>query len=521
MLQTQKFLGGSKLPLSELLINQVYNAFEPVDYNQAEEERIPWREWLHLLFPAYTSQPFAQRHIEFWEWIEAIEKNERPRPFVAIWSRAGGKSTSAELACVRVGANRSRKYIWVCCGTQEQADKHVETIASMLESDAMRIHHPAMADRALSKYGYSRGWRRQRLRTHSGFTIDSIGLDVATRGAKVEEQRPDMILFDDLDDKHDTMHTVQKKIETITTNILPAGSPDLAVLFIQNLIHPNSIATQLTKDDAPFITDRILSGPHPAVEKLVVESQKDKDGLSKNKITSGTATWAGQSLDMCQQQIITWGLTSFLQEAQHEVTEAPGGIYNHIEFAHCDLEECPDFVDGAVWVDPAITATDSSDCQGIQVDAISEKGILYRLFSWEQVASPEIALRKAILKAIEYGFGTVGVETDQGGDVWRPAYQRVWDQLLLDPNYARVLRGKRMPEMTQAKAGSGHGSKVERSMRMLVSYETGKIVHVLGTHDILERALRRFPHPPLDLADAAYWGWYGLMGGSRWSMGMS
>jgi hypothetical protein len=518
---TLQFLTGYKPPLTEYLTSIVNEGLQAFDYDPIDDEYMEWEEWLHLLFPTYASKPFAQRHVEFWEWIESIEKGERPRPLVAIWSRAGAKSTSAELACVRVGANHSRRYIWYCCGTQEQADKHVETIASMLMSPTMTIHHPALANRMLTKYGHSRGWRRQRLRTSAGFTIDSIGLDVATRGAKVEEQRPDMIVFDDIDDKHDTMHTVQKKVETITTNILPAGSPDLAVLFIQNLIHPNSIATQLIKDDAPFITDRILSGPHPAVEKLVVESQKDENGLSKYKITSGTATWAGQSLEMCQQQIITWGLTSFLQEAQHEVTEAPGGIYNHLEFSHCTLDECPDFVNGAVWVDPAITAKDSSDCQGIQVDAISEKGILYRLFSWEQVASPETALRKAILKAMEYGFGTVGIETDQGGDVWRPAYQKVCDQMILDPNLRTITKNTRFPEMTQAKAGAGHGSKVERSMRMLIDYEQGKVVHVLGTHDILERALRRFPNPPLDLADAAYWGWNWLNGGSGWSMGMA
>lgn len=439
---------------------------------------------------------------------------------MAIWSRAGAKSTSAELACVRVGAKRTRKYIWYCCGTQEQADKHVETIASMLESPTMTIHHPALAERKLSKYGHSRGWRRQRLRARSGFTIDSIGLDVATRGAKVEEQRPDMIVFDDIDEKHDTMHTVKRKIETITTNILPAGSPDLAVLFIQNLIHPNSIALQLTKQEAPFLVDRVVSGPHPAIEQLVVEQKKGADGLTKYTITSGKATWEGQSLDLCQKQIDTWGLTAFRQEAQHEVEEAPGGIYNHIDFMHCTRDALPDLVDGAVWVDPAVTSKDSSDCQGLQVDGVDQKGIIYRLFSWEQIASPEAALRMAILKALEYGFRTVGVETDQGGDVWRPAYSKVCDQMVQDTNLPGITKGTRFPTFEQRKAGSGHGSKVERSMQMLVDYEHGKIVHVLGTHDILEKALKRFPNHPLDLADAAYWGWWWLTTGTGWALGM-
>jgi hypothetical protein len=68
----------------------------------------------------------------------------------------------------------------------------------------------------------------------------------------------------------------------------------------------------------------------------------------------------------------------------------------------------------------------------------------------------------------------------------------------------------RWPHMREAKAGTGTGGKVERNQRMLVSYEKGNIVHVIGTHEILERALKRFPNEPLDLADAAYWGWNDL-----------
>ncbi len=53
---------------------------------------------------------------------------------------------------------------------------------------------------------------------------------------------------------------------------------------------------------------------------------------------------------------------------------------------------------------------------------------------------------------------------------------------------------------------------------MLASYERGQIVHVRGTHTVLERALKRFGvRKPYDLADSAYWAWYDLCGGkSRW-----
>jgi hypothetical protein len=69
------------------------------------------------------------------------------------------------------------------------------------------------------------------------------------------------------------------------------------------------------------------------------------------------------------------------------------------------------------------------------------------------------------------------------------------------------------PSFASAKAGAGHGPKVERAHRMLADYERGNVVHVLGDHAILERALRRFPiREPHDLTDAAYWAWYDLRG---------
>ena len=74
--------------------------------------------------------------------------------------------------------------------------------------------------------------------------MDALGLDVGSRGSKDEERRPDLIIFDDVDEKHDTLKTVAKKIDTITTSILPAGSSDCAILFIQNIIHEGSIADQ-------------------------------------------------------------------------------------------------------------------------------------------------------------------------------------------------------------------------------------------------------------------------------------
>jgi hypothetical protein len=478
-----------------------------------------WQEWLSHLFPAYVSKPFAQRHTDLWEWVERLQPGIKQPAFVAIWPRGGAKSTSAELACVRVGAKRSRFYVWYISRTQDKADKHVETIASLLESTAIEREHPDIASRKVGKYGNSKGWRRSRLRTASGLTIDALGLDVGARGAKVEEQRPDLMIFDDVDEKHDTSATTQKIIETITTSLLPAGSSDCAVLFIQNKIHPNSIAAQLAEGKADFLTDREVSGPHPAVEGLTYEQRG-----GKFEITGGEATWEGQDIDTCQAQINTWGLSAFLQEAQHEV-EQHGGIWDHIEFRHCRFDQVPTLERVVVWVDPAVTSTDQSDNNGLIVDGLGVDGNLYRLFAWEGIDSPESVLSRALDKAVEYGASTLGVETDQGGDTWYSVVERVrekrlrelTEQLETADGTSKKIIEKRMERVgqimfNQNKAGAGYGSKVERNARMLVDYEHGKVIHVEGTHGPLERSLRRFPMKPLDLADASFWGWNDLMG---------
>jgi hypothetical protein len=463
-----------------------------------------WRSWLKQKFPSYVTANFASRHVELWDWVDSIEKGVRPRPFVATWARGGAKSTTAELSVARVGEKQTRRYVWYISSTQDKADKHVESIATLLENSGV--------ERAVGKYGNSKGWRRERLRTSTGLTVDALGLDVGARGAKVEDQRPDMIILDDVDENEDAPHTTLKKIDLITKSILPAGSNDCAVLFIQNLIHLDSIASRLVDGRADFLVDRVVSGPFPAIDNLTYEQHK-----GRFVITGGVATWEGQNLKVCQAQIDTWGLSAFLQEAQHEVDKT-GGLWDHIEWQHVEWGNLPDYVRTSVWVDPAVTSTDQSDSMGISVGGIAENGVVDGLFFWEAVTSPEDALKRAINKAIELKSLTVGVETDQGGDTWMSVFNKSLEVVktelqvkISDEEYKSIV----FPSFRQEKAGAGFGSKAERNAKMLADYERGMVRHAIGTHAAIEKSLRRFPKKPLDLADSWFWTWNDLTENGR------
>lgn len=474
---------------------------------QASREDIErdWRTWLPAVFPDHVDRSFSPYHAEYWDWVWSLERETRPDPFVAIWPRGAGKSTSAEMACATVAARKTRAYALYICETQEQADDHVSNVASLLESTPFDQYYPAAGSPRLGKFGNAKAWRRNRIRTASGFTVDAIGLDTAARGVKIEGDRPDFIILDDIDGEHDTAATTAKKIRTITRKLIPAGSDDAAVLAVQNLVIPDGVFSQLADGRADFLAERIVSGPHPAIENLTYEQ---RDG--KTVITGGTPTWPeGMGIDVCQQDLDNIGLTAFKAEKQHDVEPPEGGMFSHLEFRHCQWGELPDLVRTTVWVDPAVTNTDQSDSHGIQADGIAEDGTVYRLYSWEARTTPQDVLQRAILKAIEVGSLEVGVETDQGGDTWKIVFAKAVDTLV----ECGQIRRNQAPKFTSAKAGAGHGPKVERASRMLTAYERDTIVHVTGTHQTLEKALRRFPvSKPFDLVDAAYWSWWHLAG---------
>ncbi len=298
-----------------------FGAHAVKDPDNTELER-DWRAWLKKLFPHYFPAPFAPHHEEFWKWLWAVEPGERPQPQVNVWARGHAKSTNAEAGVVALGARSKKKYVLYVSGTQDQADDHVANIGDMLESPMLSELYPSLAAKSVNKYGHSQGWRRNRLRSSSGFTVDAIGLDTAARGRKLEEDRPDFMVLDDLDEESDSPHVTRRKIRALTRKLLPAGATDLAVLAVQNLVHTDSIFSRLVDGRADFLAERIVSGPIPAIRDLEYDEENPR-----LVINSGVPTWEGMDLARCQEIADDEGKESFLVERQHSVEIVSGHVF--------------------------------------------------------------------------------------------------------------------------------------------------------------------------------------------------
>lgn len=273
---------------------------------------LAWRDWCARFFPSLKD--FAPRHIDAWDWFESLVPDVKPEPLILIFGRGGGKSSTIELNTGRLCATLKRRFMLYVSQTQQQADGHVQSIEDLLS----QIGAQPKKNRA----GRTAAWRREQLRTENGFNIAAYGLDTGARGIKIDQFRPDVIVLDDIDDLHDSLEQITKKIEIITRTILPAGSPDCAVIVVGNLVTRKSIMSQLSDDRAQFLVNRKVPRIEPAVYDLVTEAIPQGPGLpSRHRVVSGRATWVGQDLNTCQAQINEFGLANFLTESQHEVKE--------------------------------------------------------------------------------------------------------------------------------------------------------------------------------------------------------
>lgn len=432
------------------------NCIEDLTPRKTERAAPPddWQGWLAAVFGSHLRPPFADYHAEFWEWVWALERDEPARPFVAIWPRGFAKSTSVEVACAYVAATNTRRYGLYVCDTQDQADAHVENVAGLLESPGFSRAYPQASTRKVGKYGNSRGWRRNRLRTASGFTLDAIGLDSAVRGAKVDEDRPDFIVFDDVDDRLDTALAVEKKVTILTESILPARAAHAAVVFAQNLIHKNGIVARLADGRADFLADRIVSGPHPAL--VDAEFERAPDGW---KIVKGTPTWAAMTIETLQTVLNAIGLRAFKREEQHEVNDAEGAIWSQdVIDEHREKGGVPDGISLArvvVGVDPPGA---TAEC-GIVVVGIGTNKRGYVLGDYSKAGTPNEWANAVVAAYDRHAADAVVVETNFGGP--------------MATNTVRTVR----PNLKVIAVTASRGKAI-RAEPVSAVYDQGRVAHV-------------------------------------------
>lgn len=470
-----------------------------------------WQDRIPLIYSDYLWHNFSQPHIELWQWGSAIQVGSAPSPFIALWPRGRGKSSHAEILVSDLGAREKRRYCMYVSETQDQADKHVATISHILESQQIAEHYPNVGTPRLGKNG-SRTWNRQMLIAANGFTVEAIGLDKAIRGHKIDWIRPDLIVFDDIDAKHDTEHAVKKKQGTITSSIIQAGAENCAVLFAQNLIHHDSIAHRLSKlpnepGGADYLTNRIISGPYPAVEDLQYEFQQQDDDSYRWVITGGKSLWEGFTIEVCENELNRSGPTSYEIESQHEIdTDDPNALLTTEQINATRVSSHPDLHRIGIGVDPSGGA---GQC-GIVAGGIARMGRELHGYTLGDFSTPygtsSLDWSVAVLRAYySLGADVIFVERNFGGDM---AANTIRTAVLRDDKGNVILRGKDV-KIQEVNASRG---KAVRAEPVATTFELGRCHHVGYLPELQKEWTKWVPgeEPSPNRLDAEVWLWTGL-----------
>lgn len=289
------------------------------------ELEVSWEHWLRSVGPRTFTKDFGFFHAELWEWYWSLtQKIRADEPltddelvFFAIWARGFGKSSNAEWCAIAEGALVGVGYVLYVCGTITQAEGHVASIRSRLESEQVSKYYPTLSNPKIGEHGNQHGWGKEFLKTDSGWSIRPVGLDQNIRGVKEGDLRPTLIILDDIDDVNDSPYVVEQKIKKITGSILPTGSAYTRKIFAQNLIHKNSVLNLALTRKRDLLQRRIAKGPYPAFKDLKIEVISTPDGPI-NHIKRGSPTWPGIDMREVQRFLDDSGKDLFLAEYQHD-----------------------------------------------------------------------------------------------------------------------------------------------------------------------------------------------------------
>lgn len=469
-----------------------------------------WRARVNAMFGRYFWHGFSRPHVEMWEWADGITLEAAPTPFVAIWPRGRGKSTTAEAVAADAGIRKARNYCMYVSGTQDQADKHVQTIAHMLELDTVAQYAPDIGSPRTTKNG-TRTWNRQIVHTASGFSVEAIGLNKAVRGQKIDWARPDLIIFDDVDEKHDSELTTAKKEEIITDSILPAGAANCAVMFVQNLIHVNSIASRLSRPPgadgaAGYLMQRTISGPFQAMDGLTYELRQAGD-VYRWVITGGRSIWQGFDATVCESELNRVGPVAYERESQNNVDmDNPDALMSAEDFERTRRSEHPDLMRVAVAVDPPGGAT---EC-GIVAGGKARIGANWHGFTLEDATQPAgVKPEKWALEVLKCYYrhkaDAIFVERNYGGDM---AASTIKQTKWLDDDGNVIVNGAQV-KIIEVIATRG---KQVRAEPVATVFQQGRGHHV-GHFPALEKEWRQWTPGNTDSPnrlDAEVWLYTGL-----------
>jgi phage terminase large subunit-like protein len=333
-----------------------------------------------------------------------------------IAPRDAGKSTWLfKLLPMWAAAHGHAKFIAAFADSGPQAKKHLSSFKRELETNArIQVDFPDLCQPLKRRGNVNVSDTQDLYQAQSGFVFAAGGADVSVLGMKVEDQRPDLIILDDLepDEASYSDYQMNQRLGTLTDAILPLNIR-ARVILAGTVTMPGSITHQLIKSKLPGEeTEEWIK-----TERFRVHHYKpivtDDDG---NEQSMWPEKWPMDWLNSVRHT------RSFAKNYENNPLAIDGQYWTRDDFTYGSLP-CAITI---LSVDGAVTDNKKSDFTGLAVVGATahQPGDPKRRCEVKYAVGVKLlgkALRARILKIIEMypEIKVILVEANQGGELWR------------------------------------------------------------------------------------------------------
>lgn len=220
--------------------------------------------FFHFYFPHYVTFQTAEFHRQIFELTE----KENIGIAVITAFRGSGKSTLCTLSYPlwAILGKQGKKFIVVLSQTQRQARQYLMNIKRELEQNHLLSSDLGPFKEELDEWGsYSLVLPKY------GARITAASSEQSIRGLRHGENRPDLIICDDVEDlvSVKTREGRGKIYDWLTGDVIPAGDKNTRLIVIGNLLHEDSLLMRLKQN----ITENKLNGTFRAYPLINSDGQ--------------------------------------------------------------------------------------------------------------------------------------------------------------------------------------------------------------------------------------------------------
>lgn len=276
--------------------------------------------WVKRFYPQTFTRDFTSYQKDFWAWGWQIQPDTYYRPRVECAPRGAGKSTTAETWLVSLLARKRRKTIGYISSTDTLATRHFNGVKRKLENADLLKVYPHLKPQVQKYRSAFSSWSQDRLVTDAGQVIIPITLQGSNRGFKSDDDmRFDCFIFDDIDQLGESPDVIAKNIDLLKSEILLAGYANTLNTVFQNLIHRDSVVTQIMDDRADMLSDNDFHGPYSLMKWYDAEKREMPDGGKRWVITAGEPYDPALPKEYCESVLNQIGRDLFDRECQQDV----------------------------------------------------------------------------------------------------------------------------------------------------------------------------------------------------------